>query len=100
MKTNNHMEKQPKFIAVRDWTQPQVITPLGLPKVLAEARSAGYEAISMDHIRFPFGFRVVFRRATGHDFVHPFTQEKGDKAHAMKTSASDHVSARSHYSHQ
>lgn len=51
------------FTAVRDWREPQVITPSGLEKMLTEARAAGFTAIRMDAIRFPFGYRVTFTRS-------------------------------------
>ena len=58
MKTTDN---RPAFVTVRDWTQPQVITPYGLAGMIADAKAHGFEAVRMERTRFPFGYRVTFQ---------------------------------------
>jgi len=53
---------KPAFVAVRDWTQPQVITPDGLAGMIADADRAGFVVVRKEPVRFPAGIRVTFQR--------------------------------------
>ena len=61
-KTNSaNSASQPTLPGVRDWREPQIIAPGELPRLIAEAASAGFEAVRLECWEKPFGYRVTFQ---------------------------------------
>jgi hypothetical protein len=47
---------------IRDYREPQIVSAQRLASMITAANAAGFEAIRMECIRNPLGYRVVFQR--------------------------------------
>jgi hypothetical protein len=47
---------------IRDWREPQIVSAQRLASMITEANAAGFDAIRMECIRNPLGYRVTFQR--------------------------------------
>jgi hypothetical protein len=70
---------QPTLPGVRDWRDPQLIPAQRLASTLTEAASAGFEAIRLEPLKRPFGYRVTFQSMAddreNRDTQRPFSNE-------------------------
>lgn len=53
---------QPQLPTLTDWTEPQTVRASELVQAIARGNAAGFEAIRLECLKKPFGYRVTFQR--------------------------------------
>jgi hypothetical protein len=53
---------QPQLPTLTDWSEPQTVRASELVQAIARGNAAGFDAIRLECLKKPFGYRVTFQR--------------------------------------